>query len=294
MTTVFLLSDPLTVPVPWPGDWEAVEVVSLDEARERLEDERSPVVVFRVAEKQIPITVTEIQGINPHAACVAVVNERDDFFAESGNTDCLFLSNQAGGFQQQALLLAAARQAELLAALSDTAQTDEVTNLFNRRYFLARTDEEISLSRRHLSPLACVVISVRFFKMYVDSYGYDFISGLFRHMGEVVARHVRKEDIIARLGDDEIGILMPRSTERGARVLANRILLALNGATFGFGEYEEHITAFAGIAGYPMPDESEPGGEALIRYARHALHNAGFSDDAAIHVQLFSEIKPAL
>lgn len=262
--------------------------------QEALQNERRAVVVFSTPPEQIAMTVQKIRLALPSAACLAVVNREETGKLDLSALDCLLLSRPADAFLIRAQVSAAIRQSELLATVTDCAQLDEVTSLFNRRYFIQRLSEEISLSRRHLTPLCCVILSINYYKMFLDSYGYEFINQLLRFLAEKVSSGVRHEDIVARVSDDEIGILLPRSTEKGAKSFTNRLVLELNAATFTYQGYDEEISVCAGVAGYPLPENAPADADTVIRYARHALHQAKCSEDEHIRVQLFSEIEPVL
>jgi diguanylate cyclase (GGDEF)-like protein len=206
--------------------------------------------------------------------------------------DCHVVTPALPDFVLLGQLSAAIRQSELLANLADFSQIDEVTNLFNRRYFMQRLSVEISMSRRHLSPLCCVVVGVNLYQMYLDSYGYSFINALLRFVADKISGMVRYEDVVARIGDGEISILLARSTEKGAKVFTSRLVHALNTSNFKYGTYEEEVTVCAGVAGYPLPDFSGADADMVVRYARHALHQARSSQNEEDKVQLFSEIRP--
>ena len=129
--------------------------------------------------------------------------------------------------------------------------------------------------------------------MYLDSYGYNFINALLRFLGDRVSGMVRHEDIVARIGDGEIAILLSRSTEKGAKVFTGRMVKGLNALVFKYGAYEEEVLVCAGVAGFPLPEFSGADADTMVRYARHALHQAKTSENPEEKVQLFSEIHPA-
>lgn len=210
------------------------------------------------------------------------------------DSDFLWVSPDFTDFDLLSRIASAVRQAELLATVADSSQLDEVSNLFNRRYMMQRVGEEISLSKRHLSPLCVVILSLDYYRMYLDSYGYSFINALLRFLADKINGMVRHEDIVARLGDDEIAILLPRSTEPGARIFAVRLVESLNQLSFQYGGYVEDIAISAGLVGYPLNDFPHTNADSLIRYGRHALHQAKSDPDNTLKLCLFSEIRPAL
>lgn len=277
------------------GDRYTVECIPyMDALQARLSEVRQAVVFFSAPTRKLTSVIHQCREVLPGTACVAIVDEAQIPELPVFETDCHFMRRPYDDFSLMSRLSSAVRQAELLTNLSNSAQTDEVTNLFNRRYFIHRLGEEISLSKRHLSPLCAVIIGVNFYQMYVDSYGYDFVNAMFRLISDKITASIRHEDIVARVSDDEIGILLPRSTEKGARVFADRLVRHLNATIFKFGGYEEELSVCAGLAGFPLPDEAPADADTLIRYGRHALHQARCRDEEENCIQLFSEIRPML
>jgi diguanylate cyclase (GGDEF)-like protein len=252
-------------------------------------------IVFCSGKPDVLLSIMgECRSVLPSVAFVALLEENSSGNIPVLEMDCHFLRSPFDEFALLSQVASALRQSELRAALKDTDQTDEVVNLFNRRYLMQRLGEEISLSRRHLSPLCCVVVGINLYQVYLDSYGYNFINALLRFLADKIGGMIRHEDIVARLGDDEIALLLPRSSEKGAKIITDRLVQQLNEAIFKFGNYEEEVSVCAGIAGYPLSDGSSADADVIIRYARHALHQARNTDHDDSGVQLFSEIKPAL
>lgn len=276
--------------------------VETAESPEEYDTDASPEVVFYPASfdslNKTRQKIDQLKQAYPEAGLIGLLTKDPEGWRPV-ETESLFLKSPMTEFEVQSALSGAMQISTLQQRLGIMNREDEVEGLYNRRYFLHRVDEEMSLARRHLSPLACVVISVRFLPMYVDSYGYQFLQSLFRHLHHAVHEHIRQEDIVARLSDEEVAILLPRSTEKGARVLANRILMSIQSTTFDYDGNKEDIEPYAGIAGYPFADNSEGNAETVVRYARHALHRAKCQDkdekgDDDVAIELFSNIQPAL
>lgn len=277
------------------GERYVIESVpSVEALQDYLQSSMQAVVFFSAEAERMAPLVHQCRTTLPATACVAVIDEKSIPRMQVLETDCHFLRHPYDNFSVLTQLSGAVRQAELLASIAGNAQLDEITNLYNRRFFLQRLGEEISLSRRHLSPLCCVVLGINMYQIHLDSYGYDFINALIRFLADKISSSIRFEDIAARISDDEIAILLPRSTEKGAKIFTNRLLLDLNGQDFRYGSYVEELSLCAGLIGYPLPDDSGADADTLIRYGRHALHQARCSTSEHVRIQLFSEIKPAI
>lgn len=253
--------------------------------------EEKAVVLVGGTPERINSLVGMMRSIAPRLGYVIVINKEslDKLDTATLNqADVLVVPTHAN--EIYARINAASHTSELRQLIEESAQLDEVTELYNYHYFIKRLGEEMSLAKRHLSPVTCVIVSISYYDVYMDSYGYDFVSGFMHQVAKTVKEHIRREDIAARLGDSEIAFMLPRSTEKGALALTSRILSKVESLPIYMGDQIEHLHLNAGIAGFPSVDEADLDADTLIRYARHALHQARCSDNK--NVVLFSEMKP--
>lgn len=56
--------------------------------------------------------------------------------------------------------------------IEQLANTDELTGIYNRRYFIELSGKEIARAKRYDHPLSLLVIDIDFFKAVNDSYGH--------------------------------------------------------------------------------------------------------------------------
>jgi diguanylate cyclase (GGDEF)-like protein len=169
---------------------------------------------------------------------------------------------------------------------------DEASGLYSYAYFVRRLQDEMALAKRHNTAFSCVVIKFAFYEAYLDSYGYQFIEKLYARLAERIRNVIRQEDIAARLGNDEMALLLPRTPEKGAQVLAKRLLenvirLEIDAS----GTQAEDVFVFAGIVEYPSLELADADPDTLLRFNRHALHQA--RNDETEPVQLFSAMRPS-
>ncbi len=125
---------------------------------------------------------------------------------------------------------------------------DPVTNIYNKRYFTERLKQEFSLAKRNKTGLSLIMIDLDFFKKINDTYGHlagDFILG---KLSEVFSSITRDEDIVARYGGEEFVAILPRSSEEGAVMCAERIREKIAQTPFMFEGEEINITVSIGIA----------------------------------------------
>lgn len=248
------------------------------------------------------LSVTELAGLLERCRFARAASALIGYLPAESNTlqpsmfelDCHWVTETGSDFEWRNSLGGAMRQAQLLATLSESAQRDEVSNLFSRPYFMTRITGELSLAKRHQAELSLVVLGLDCYQLYLDSYGYRFVNAMLRFLGEQIIGMIRHEDVMARIGDDEIGILLPRSTEIGAKTLATRMVQALNSLVFSYGGHTEEMLVSAGVVAYPVANANCPDADTLLRYGRHALYQSKADEDEACRVCLFSEIVPTL
>jgi two-component system cell cycle response regulator len=115
------------------------------------------------------------------------------------------------------------RLEELNQRLEQTALTDPLTLLANRRAFETRFEYEVERSSRYREPLSLLIVDLDYFKRVNDTYGHAAGDTVLQAVALSVARIVRKVDLAARYGGEEIAVIAPMTPTQGARVMAERI-----------------------------------------------------------------------
>jgi diguanylate cyclase (GGDEF)-like protein len=142
----------------------------------------------------------------------------------------------------------AAQYAEDMRALRRLADTDPLTNLMNRRAFLAGARDALEYFKRYDRSMAVLVIDIDHFKMVNDSYGHAAGDATIRCLGQVIESAIRGTDKAARFGGEEFVVLLREVDEIGARNLAERIRLAVEATEIACGDNVVKITVSIGAA----------------------------------------------
>lgn len=100
---------------------------------------------------------------------------------------------------------------------------DPLTGLFNRRYAMIRTEEEVRRSSRHGYPLSCLLADIDAFDSINETWGHATGDGVLRDTAHVITRTLRSTDIVARYRDDEFFSLLTDTSASGAQIAANRV-----------------------------------------------------------------------
>lgn len=112
---------------------------------------------------------------------------------------------------------------ETMARLQEQAQTDYLTGLYNRRYFMEQGQIELARARRYGKPLSIFMIDIDHFKKINDTYGHNFGDLVLQRLSIRMRESLRTIDIIGRLGGEEFAVLLPETELRGALEVAERL-----------------------------------------------------------------------
>jgi diguanylate cyclase (GGDEF)-like protein len=110
------------------------------------------------------------------------------------------------------------------ARLRDLSQHDELTGLYNRRYVMARMDDELARRKRKLEPLTVAMVDLDGFKRVNDEEGHEAGDAVLKAVARALLSATRRADVVARYGGDEFLVLLPNTELEGARAVGARIL----------------------------------------------------------------------
>jgi len=153
--------------------------------------------------------------------------------------------------------------------LAEFSFTDDVTGLYNRRFFAMRLEDEVSRYSRFSHPLSVVLIDVDGFKAINDDLGHAAGDETLRLVGKILQRQSRSVDVICRYGGDEFAVLLVEAPRDGALLYAERIRRQIETAAF---EHGRTITVSLGVA--CLPDDVGPVPEDIVTAADWALYEA--------------------
>jgi diguanylate cyclase (GGDEF)-like protein len=177
------------------------------------------------------------------------------------------------GQTEAAALLAAHAAASLDGALAfgrerQSALTDPLTALLNRRGLEIRLDEALGAAQREREPVSLLVLDCDDFKVVNDRAGHEFGDALLRETARALFSLLPAGASCARVGGDEFVILLPRTGAEPAEAVGNQLRLGLARelAEAGFP-----LRVSAGLATYPFDGGAGP---QLLRAADQALYAA--------------------
>jgi len=97
---------------------------------------------------------------------------------------------------------------------------DELTELYNRRFFDAELDK-MNKSRR--LPISIIIGDLNGLKTVNDNHGHSAGDKYLKNMATILNNVLRDEDVVARIGGDEFGIILPNTKKKAAQKVCDRI-----------------------------------------------------------------------
>lgn len=174
-------------------------------------------------------------------------------------------------------------------ALKEKNTLDELSGLYNRRYYDEKIMAEFRRSRRNFTPLSIILIDIDHFKSVNDSYGH--LTGdkcIVEVANRIKSLLRRSSDVGCRYGGEEFCLILPETDAQGALALAQDICQSTNSQQIFDNDIIIDLTVSCGVATYKQEQGVTP--ENIFASADKALYKAKQAGRNQVQVSLLSEI----
>ncbi len=168
-------------------------------------------------------------------------------------------------------LAAALQNADLLNEVGRLAITDELTGIYNRRYFFELAEKKFAHAMKNKIPLSALLVDIDHFKNFNDKYGHVVGDQVLHAAAQLMASALRESDIIGRYGGEEFSIILSDTNDSAALRVAERLLANVADVPIDTEAGKLSIQISIGIAGMSI---ETPTLHSLIVTADQAMYVA--------------------
>ncbi|HLD45232.1 MAG TPA: diguanylate cyclase [bacterium] len=154
---------------------------------------------------------------------------------------------------------------------------DELTDVYNRRYFYQMLHREFERAKRFNRPLSLIMIDLDHFKRLNDTFGHIVGDGVLKKFAQLIRDHLREIDVLARFGGEEFVVLLSDTAMNNAVIVAEKLRSLVRVQSWepllsgGDDRGDMMITISVGVAGFPETAKTQ---EELVHRADIALYQA--------------------
>jgi diguanylate cyclase (GGDEF)-like protein len=143
---------------------------------------------------------------------------------------------------------------ESVSMLYEAATHDEKTGLYNNKFFETLLEMEMEKAKRGQEKLCLVMTDIDFFKKINDKYGHIKADEFLKRLADIMRKHVRGSDVVARFGGEEFIILLPETNLEMAKKFSARLRTAIHSDSI-LKKYG--VTVSGGITQYKAKDNKK-------------------------------------
>jgi two-component system cell cycle response regulator len=156
--------------------------------------------------------------------------------------------------------------------MAELSTKDELTGLYNRRYFMEFAEREVAGTARYGQNLSLLMLDLDCFKQINDSHGHQAGDAVLKQTARVLKESIRQYDVACRYGGEEFAVIMPNTRLEDARSFCERLRKAIENAPVDYDSTEIRFTVSIGLAQF-SPEIDKSTGQ-LIKRADEGLYAA--------------------
>jgi len=156
------------------------------------------------------------------------------------------------------------------------ANTDSLTDLYNRRFLMDRIEQNIEQCRRYDHRLGFIMLDLDHFKQINDQYGHQVGDEVLKKVAEVLRANTRKNDCASRYGGEELALVLPETNFKASIELAEKLRKMISQIEIKAGNDVLKVSASLGVSGINgnSIEDNLASVHQLIKAADDALYRA--------------------
>lgn len=167
---------------------------------------------------------------------------------------------------------------------------DELTGLYNHRYFQERLVEEFTRAIRYGHAISCLLVDLDFFRRINEDLGHAVGDEVLKETAGLLLESCRLSDLFSRFGGEEFAILLPHTDYQGAVELAERLRTIFSEHTFLPDSHKISLTVSIGISCFP--EDAVQHRSDLLNFSDQALFRAKAA--GRNRVSLYRDLVPTI
>lgn len=156
--------------------------------------------------------------------------------------------------------------------LQRQAKTDDLTGLFNRRYFVERAEAELARQQRYGGNCSLLMLDIDHFKNVNDSYGHAVGDVALQRISMLCMKMRRESDLVGRVGGEEFAILLIETDCRTSLQVAERLRQVIEEDEF-YTDQGDRIVLTVSIGVSERQDQTQSFASLMVQ-ADKALYEA--------------------
>lgn len=134
----------------------------------------------------------------------------------------------------------------------ELSNRDDLTGLYNRRYFFDRYEKEVERAKRYNRIFSLILMDLDHFKIYNDTNGHLAGDRALRAVADALKDNVRKVDILARYGGEEFVVILPETDKESAALVAEKLRASVEKLRLGADATHGPLTMTLGVSSFPL------------------------------------------
>ena len=141
--------------------------------------------------------------------------------------------------------------------MAELSTKDELTDLYNRRYFMESAEREVSGTARYGQDLSLLMLDLDFFKQVNDTHGHPAGDAVLQQTARLLKKSIRQYDVACRYGGEEFAVIMPNTRLTDAQIFCERLRKKIENSTVRYNSKKIRFTVSIGLAQFlPEIDKS--------------------------------------